>query len=78
MSPRIYRLPLLPTLGAIRQRYPYQHGRLIRLHRLSWPLNSICPHGRRVMLVEELLHGVEGPLPVVLAPQDVRVIPADR
>lgn len=30
------------------------------------------------MPVEELLHGVEGPLPVALTPQDVRVIPADR
>lgn len=31
---------------------------------------------RRVMLFQELLHGVEEPLPVALAPQDVRVVPA--
>lgn len=30
------------------------------------------------MLVKELLHGVEGPLPAALASQDVRVIPAGR
>lgn len=36
---------------------------------------SLAQQRRGVVLVEEVLHGVEEPLPVALAPQHVRVIP---
>lgn len=74
----MYRLPLLPTLGATRQRHSIISTADTTVTSLLRAFHSIRPHGGSVTPFEELLHGVEGPPPAALAPQHVRVVPADR